>query len=49
LVTVEVISYLTKYRAPRTIDGTLIVDFYEMEIYREPVLKMPGCQACGAI
>jgi len=49
LVVVEILSYLTKFRAPRTIDGTLIVDLFQTEIYREPVLKMPGCRACGAI
>lgn len=49
LVIVEVVSYLVKYRAPRTIDGTLIVDLFQTEIYREPVLKMPGCRACGSI
>ncbi|MCK4785714.1 MAG: TOMM precursor leader peptide-binding protein [Desulfobacteraceae bacterium] len=49
LIIVELISYLTGYRAPRTIDGTLIVDLFQTEIYHEPVLKMPGCGVCDSI
>jgi bacteriocin biosynthesis cyclodehydratase domain-containing protein len=49
LAVVELLSYLTAYRAPRTIDGTLIIDFFQPEIYREPVLKLPNCKSCSEI
>jgi bacteriocin biosynthesis cyclodehydratase domain-containing protein len=49
LVALEVLSYITGYRAPRTIDGTLIIDLFEPTIYREPVLRLPRCPACGEI
>jgi len=49
LVVLELLSYLTGYRAPRTIDGTLIVDFLRSRIYRDPVLKLPNCKSCSQI
>ena len=49
LAVVELLSFLTGYRAARTIDGALIVDFAESEIVHEPVLKLPGCEACGQV
>lgn len=49
IAVVEVLSFLTGYRAARTIDGALIVGFADLEIVREPVLKLPGCEACGQV
>jgi len=49
LLVLEVLSYVTGYRAARTIDGTLIIDLFESEIYREPVLKLPDCKECAGI
>ena len=49
LAAVELLSYLTGYRAARAIDGALIVDFHEPAITREPVLKLPACEACGPL
>lgn len=49
LIALEVLAYLSGYRPARTIDGTLIVDFFEPHIYREPVLKWPTCDICRGI
>ena len=49
LAVVEFLSFLTGYRAARSVDGAFIVSFAEPEIFREPVLKLPSCEACGQI
>jgi bacteriocin biosynthesis cyclodehydratase domain-containing protein len=44
----ELVAYVTRHRALRTLDRALTLDLEGLRVWSEPVLRVPWCAACGA-